>query len=716
MNGLGTSLVWGAVQVSLFCLVGAILYLLCRRRGPSAGALVALVAVLLVLGVSILALSPWPHWLELSPQSTDAVATAENPEPVVQLDDGASIRPVAKVDTGAIPPAPSAHSTIQDGRALWKAAWTGMVEGLQNPTQTPTEQGWHWPATLACLLLSGMAIGLVRLALGLATVRRYRRFSCPLDDPELTDLLAITQAELGCTRSIAIHETGALDAPAVVGWLRPLVLLPESWRDWTHDERRAVLAHEVAHIAHNDFASWVLAQVSLIANFYNPLVHWLVARLRIEQELAADGCGAKLTGGNQTYLTILAGMALRLDNRQASWAARPFLPARGTFLRRIEMLRDAKSVGQPQLAFVSRVLVVGVLSAAALIAAGVRTPLAGGGTNLISPYIAGPTDGEKTPITGEFIPPNAIMAVAIRVPDLLRQVGNKDLQAQIDEFSPLKQMGIHVADIEEVKLALTAPGPNVPGEQIYARSIKPFDWIAALRKTDPNQQEVEFNGVKYYKHSYRRNGGDQACYMPDERSIVEGSEARIRELIQSGGKTARPTWADGWDKFSGGQVVAMIEAETLAKLVNAERGGRNPNDPMFTLFAPLWENSKVAFLGVNLNKNLVITGKSESPSEEAAQKVSKNLQAVETFAENSLDALSKQLERAQLPNKEKDMFLQLLGVGKDLLKHVQITQQGTIVSVQTQSDKVGANTIAGLLIPAAQKMRMSASRMLARII
>ena len=206
-----------------------------------------------------------------------------------------------------------------------------MVEGLHNSTQAPANPGWRWPAVLACVLLAGMAIGLMRLVLGLATVSRYRRFSCPLDDPGLTDLLAIVQAELGCTRSVAIHESAAVDSPAVVGWLRPLVLLPENWRNWTQDERRAVLAHEVAHIAQNDYASWVLAQLSLIANFYNPLVHWLVGRLRIEQELAADGCGARLAGGRETYLTILAGMALRLDNRQASWAARPFLPARGTF-------------------------------------------------------------------------------------------------------------------------------------------------------------------------------------------------------------------------------------------------------------------------------------------------------------------------------------------------------------------------------------------------
>src|SRR5262249_37577999 len=161
----------------------------------------------------------------------------------------------------------------------------------------------------ACLLLAGMAVGLSRLLAGLAMVARYRRSSCPVDDVELADLLAVVQAELGRTRTVAIHESAAPAPPAGVGRRGPPVLRRETWRTWTPDERRAVLAHEVAHIVHHDYAAWVLAQVSLIANFYNPLVHWLVGRLRIEQELAADSCGARLAGGNATYLTTLAGMA-----------------------------------------------------------------------------------------------------------------------------------------------------------------------------------------------------------------------------------------------------------------------------------------------------------------------------------------------------------------------------------------------------------------------
>ncbi len=377
------------------------------------------------------------------------------------------------------------------------------------------------------------------------------------------------------------------------------------------------------------------------------------------------------------------------------------------------MLCDSKSMGQPQLAFVSRMLLVGALAAAASFGAGFLAPITEGSTNLRSSDAAVLADATQSPLTGEFIPPNAMAAIAIRVPDLLRQLDNKDLKALIEKVSPLEQMGIRVDELEEVKLALVAPDANGggPSKQFFLRSIKPLDWIEAMRKVDPSQQTIDFNGTKYYKPSFRRGAIEEAFYMPDERSVVGGSEARIRDLIQTGGKAARPTWADGWDKVSGGQVAAMIDAETFARLMNAERANRNRNDPILPLLEPLWENSRVAFVGINLNKNLVITAKSESQSEEAAQKLSKNLPALQTFAENGVDGLSKQLEHAQMPKEEKDMFLQLLRVGKDLLEHVQITQQGTSVSVQTQSDKIGPDTIAGLLIPATQRMRSAAKRM-----
>jgi hypothetical protein len=64
--------------------------------------------------------------------------------------------------------------------------------------------------------------------------------------------------------------------------------------------------------------------------------------LRLEQELAADAVAARLTGSSQIYLQTLASLAVRHAARPAPWPLRAFLPAPGTLLRRLEMLRDTR--------------------------------------------------------------------------------------------------------------------------------------------------------------------------------------------------------------------------------------------------------------------------------------------------------------------------------------------------------------------------------------
>src|SRR3712207_8854020 len=39
------------------------------------------------------------------------------------------------------------------------------------------------------------------------------------------------------------------------------VLLPAGWREWTGPQRRAVLAHELAHVRRNDFLAWLGAEL-----------------------------------------------------------------------------------------------------------------------------------------------------------------------------------------------------------------------------------------------------------------------------------------------------------------------------------------------------------------------------------------------------------------------------------------------------------------------
>ena len=99
-----------------------------------------------------------------------------------------------------------------------------------------------------------------------------------------------------------------------------------------------VLGHELAHIHRGDFANRLAGHFCVIVHFYHPIAHWLMARLRLEQELAADRWGIRLAGGRTKYLTTLARIALRHDAGRARGFDRSLLAFDSSFLRRIDVL------------------------------------------------------------------------------------------------------------------------------------------------------------------------------------------------------------------------------------------------------------------------------------------------------------------------------------------------------------------------------------------
>ena len=150
---------------------------------------------------------------------------------------------------------------------------------------------------------------------------------------------------MGCRRCVELREVSDLTTPATAGWRHPVVLLPDDWRSWDDSERRAVLAHELAHIIRGDYATGLMARAAVVLHAYHPLVRWMAARLQMQQELAADALGARFAGGRSRYLVALSRLALRQDGRSPCWPARAFLPRQGTLIRRIAMLNQDTEAG-----------------------------------------------------------------------------------------------------------------------------------------------------------------------------------------------------------------------------------------------------------------------------------------------------------------------------------------------------------------------------------
>ena len=65
-------------------------------------------------------------------------------------------------------------------------------------------------------------------------------------------------------------------------------MLPDAARQWSGEQLRSVLLHELAHIKRRDTIVQLLAQVACALHWFNPLVWFAAWRLHVERERACD--------------------------------------------------------------------------------------------------------------------------------------------------------------------------------------------------------------------------------------------------------------------------------------------------------------------------------------------------------------------------------------------------------------------------------------------
>ena len=122
-----------------------------------------------------------------------------------------------------------------------------------------------------------------------------------------------------------------MQVPSVVGWLRPVILLPASaLTGLSPAHLDAIIAHELAHVRRHDFAVNLLQTAAEILLFYHPACWWISRRIRAEREHCCDDIAVSLCGDRLLYATALADLeALRgSTDARAGGHRRPAPPAR----------------------------------------------------------------------------------------------------------------------------------------------------------------------------------------------------------------------------------------------------------------------------------------------------------------------------------------------------------------------------------------------------
>jgi HEAT repeat protein/beta-lactamase regulating signal transducer with metallopeptidase domain len=149
----------------------------------------------------------------------------------------------------------------------------------------------------------------LRLAHGWMTARRLRTEGTRSGPVALQQVLARLAARLRVTRPVRLLESLVIEVPAVIGWLRPVILVPTSaLTGLTPQQLEVLLAHELAHVRRYDYLVNVIQCVIETLLFYHPAVWWVSRRVREEREHCCDDLAVAVCGDPHLYAGALVGM------------------------------------------------------------------------------------------------------------------------------------------------------------------------------------------------------------------------------------------------------------------------------------------------------------------------------------------------------------------------------------------------------------------------
>ncbi|MEM7734966.1 MAG: ABC transporter substrate-binding protein [Deinococcota bacterium] len=154
-------------------------------------------------------------------------------------------------------------------------------------------------------LVLGWFLGIItlslRLGLGFRSLQRLRsNFVLHVPPHIKTTVLKLSQ-RLELKQDVTIKLSQIVDVPLVVGFVKPLILVPVSvLNSLTPEQLELILAHELAHIKRVDPIINLLQNVVEIILFFNPAIWWISQQVRQEREYCCDAIAVAACQSN-TY-------------------------------------------------------------------------------------------------------------------------------------------------------------------------------------------------------------------------------------------------------------------------------------------------------------------------------------------------------------------------------------------------------------------------------
>lgn len=194
---------------------------------------------------------------------------------------------------------------------------------------------WAWFAVTA--------IKAVRMAGGWGYMRAISRHGHTEAPEQWVQQVARWAGQLGIPRRVRLLESRLVQAPMVLGHLKPVIFVPLGLiNHLPPDEIELVLLHELAHIRRHDYLVNMIQQLAECVLFFNPGLLWVSSLLREERENCCDDIAIARTGDRVGLVRAL----VRIKEHSMGVAVLAFRPGgKRQLLRRVLRIAQQRNLG-----------------------------------------------------------------------------------------------------------------------------------------------------------------------------------------------------------------------------------------------------------------------------------------------------------------------------------------------------------------------------------
>jgi len=171
---------------------------------------------------------------------------------------------------------------------------------------------WKHPSIsryIFMIWVAGVMLFSVYHFLGWRRARGFARRGASPVPPEWQTRFEKLCDEFRVTRFVSVLSSSLVKVPCVVGWMKPVILVPVSmFTCLDPSEVEMILLHELAHVRRYDVLVNMIQAAMETLFFFNPAIWWLSRQIRIEREDCCDDTAILRTGNRLRYARALTNL------------------------------------------------------------------------------------------------------------------------------------------------------------------------------------------------------------------------------------------------------------------------------------------------------------------------------------------------------------------------------------------------------------------------